>query len=387
MSSSAASSLPSRDGIIAPLTGLRFIAASLVVFFHYFETVRVFDGASLPWITLLNGNGQTGVSIFFALSGFLITARYRDQWVARSISFWQYWRKRFIRIYPAYFFALVALVIVPEVLTGSTAYFNPLTVGGLLILAQAFSLALFPLGIPIGWTLTLEELYYVVAPRLARVLDSPSVGLVLLKGAGMVGLSAGIFALIVAVPASYSFTGFSEEFIYQVSLFVRLPEFIAGAVSGVVFVKLSRNREPGSSRDRATVILAPTAAVIGMILFVISNGYFLGHIWWVSAVFRFGGACCAALLMLGFGLARTPSAFGRWLGSDRIEYLGRASYALYLVHLTKPIQWLWAALHALPIHPMALVPLIFVISVAASVLLYELVERPMHARLARDKNG
>ena len=375
-----------RNTYIAPLTGLRFIAASLVVFFHYFEAVRVFDGASLPLITLVNGNGQTGVSIFFALSGFLITSRYRDQWAAKTITFWHYWRRRFIRIYPAYFVALVALVIFPEILTGSVAYFNAGVIGGLLLLGQAFALSLFPLGIPIGWTLTLEEIYYVCAPQLALLLNarwSGSILRILVGGAIVVAMCAVATAMIVLVPSTYAFTGFSEEFIYQVSMFVRLPEFVAGAVGGLILLKVSAGETQTLRQIQFSTAAVGAGALLGIVCFLTSNSFFLIRAYWISAILRFAGAAFSALLMLGFALQRTPGWFGRWLGSPTMEYLGRASYSLYLVHLTKPLQWIWQAVKLLPIHPIALVPIIFVISVGASVLLYEFVERPVHDRLAR----
>lgn len=71
---SADPSVLAPDRIFFPnLNGLRFVAALLVVIDHvegYREAVGVFNHWQVPAIPLL---GQLGVTLFFVLSGFLIT--------------------------------------------------------------------------------------------------------------------------------------------------------------------------------------------------------------------------------------------------------------------------------------------------------------------------
>ena len=60
-----------------PLTGLRFVAASAVLLYHFGAGYLQRNGAPYPIVTLLE-NGFLGVSLFFILSGFILTHTYRE---------------------------------------------------------------------------------------------------------------------------------------------------------------------------------------------------------------------------------------------------------------------------------------------------------------------
>ena len=374
---------PSTANYFAPLTGLRAIAAGLVVFFHYWEAGRALHGSSLPIITWLMGNGQAGVTIFFVLSGFLITIRYHQEFLEGRASFRLYWLKRFIRIYPIYFFVVTFLVIVPESLTGNLAYQNGWVLIGLYGLAQGFLLPLFSLGIPVGWTLTLEELYYLIAPRLSAWLDrnrigtatNPSFFTPIIRGLLLSAGLALIFFVVLELPILTHFTGYNTEFLYSVSLLIRLPEFIAGAVAGLLFLNHRAIIQPHASK------LTSIGLIVGVITLQAANHFFLEDNFSVYAAFRFLGALCVANLMLGIGCGGSNGVTRR-LGSPAMEYLGKTSYALYLVHLAWPMQRLYDVLLQLPIHPVAIAPLMYAAGVILSIVLYELIERPVHQWLS-----
>src|SRR4051812_19188504 len=97
------------------LDSIRFIAALLVFFEH---TIR----PSLPAFNLSPftfrfldtiSNGDTGVSIFFVLSGFLITylliSEYRK---AGAISVRNFYVRRVLRIWPLYYAIVIFSVLV-----------------------------------------------------------------------------------------------------------------------------------------------------------------------------------------------------------------------------------------------------------------------------------
>jgi peptidoglycan/LPS O-acetylase OafA/YrhL len=92
--------------------GLRALAASAVAITHvtFISGFNVRDDVLGPFTARLD----VGVAVFFAISGFLL---YRPFVVARLDdralpAFRRYWRRRFLRIYPAYWLAFTIVVFV-----------------------------------------------------------------------------------------------------------------------------------------------------------------------------------------------------------------------------------------------------------------------------------
>lgn len=374
------------DTYVASLTGIRAVASGMVVLFHYLLAAKAVRAAEIPALSWFFGNGQTGVSIFFALSGFLITLRYRDNFARGTVRFRDYWLKRLIRIYPVYAFTLTFGAIVPALLEGSPDYRNPLTWLGLYGMGQALAFSIFALGIPVGWSLTLEEIFYLIAPRLGGWLDLGRKRIALVIGLGLlIALAgAGLFALTLLVPAGPAgealgpwTSGMPLELFYNTSFFARIPEFVSGMVCAVLLMRFRARIAPYA---RTLVMGGTVCAVIFMLA---GNDAFAARNYPLNAILRFLSASGGAALMLGLASAPPNTAIARFLSLPLMDYLGKTSYALYLVHVSIPIQRIWGGLVSLPIHPLFSVPIIYVIAVGASILLYELVEHPVHAWLSK----
>ena len=93
---------------IPALTGVRALAAYLVFISHFSE---VFDGGFPHIIQRFLGEFHIGVSIFFVLSGFLITYRYYNSFHLTKDWFKQYLKNRVARIYPMYFLLTIAAFV------------------------------------------------------------------------------------------------------------------------------------------------------------------------------------------------------------------------------------------------------------------------------------
>ena len=79
------------------LTGLRFFAAFSVVIYHFAQPL--FAGAAAP-IRSLAGTGYIAVSLFFLLSGFVLSYSYLNRQGDMRGSRRGFWAARFARIYP-----------------------------------------------------------------------------------------------------------------------------------------------------------------------------------------------------------------------------------------------------------------------------------------------
>ena len=385
-SASAAAPTARPDAYVASLTGIRAVASGMVVLFHYFLAAKAVRAADLPTVSWLLGSGQAGVSIFFALSGFLITLRYRDSFARSTVRFRDYWLRRLIRIYPVYAFTLTFGAIVPALLEGSQDYANPLTWIGLYGMGQALTFSIFALGIPVGWSLTIEEIFYLIAPRLGHWIDRGRGGIALVVGIGaIIALaSAGIFALTLLLPAGPSGEALGPwvsrmplDLLFNASFFARIPEFVSGMVSAILLLRFRARIVPHA---RALVLGGTAAAVLFM--FAQNEAFGVDH-YILYGMLRFLSATGGAALMLGLASAPPNTAIARFLSLPLMDYLGKTSYALYLVHLSIPMQRIWNGLVGLPIHPLFSVPIIYLIAVAASILLYELVEHPVHTWLSK----
>jgi len=152
------------------LTGIRAVAAYMVFFHHYnpLQESNVLYG-------FLN-EMYIGVTLFFVLSGFLITYRYMD---IDNFSFKSYMVNRIARIYPIYFILTTITFIVQAIIYEFK--FTQLLVYGLNIsMLRGFFDQFKFTGIAQGWTLTIEETFYLLAPLLFILLKRNKMNLLVL---------------------------------------------------------------------------------------------------------------------------------------------------------------------------------------------------------------
>jgi len=166
-----------RERIYFPgLNGLRFFAA-LVVVIHHIEQVKALEGLpnhfSLPFVHLI---GSLGVTLFFVLSGFLISfLLFEEERVTGTISVRDFYIRRTLRIWPLYFLV---------VFLGFFVFPRFLVPAGMTPVANDFGmkLALFLLFLPnvcrviFGstpfvnplWSVGVEEQFYLVWPAVVK---------------------------------------------------------------------------------------------------------------------------------------------------------------------------------------------------------------------------
>lgn len=336
-------------GSLPALTGLRFFAALGVLLFHYGSTFLAQRGAPAPIVSIL-ANGYLGVSVFFVLSGFILTYAHHDEHIDREFLA-KFFFARFARVYPVYIFALLlALPTVQEKLYFSEAL-------RVLLMVQAWTLPESPSGYLWefqAWTLSVEFAFYLCFPALLMAIRSLG-----LRSA--IALSA-VLALCIVSLGTASITPATQFLPFWGAKFVPLPilrmfEFCYGvALCRICCLLPTRDR---SSNASLLLVVA--------IICILSAGR---NAHWVATA-----TVLAGVLILE--LARNQSAINSFLSSKALLLLGGASYALYL--LQGPVR-AWSDMLIGDPFDRFLSPLI---SIAGAIAVFLSIEQPARAYLLK----
>lgn len=305
---------------IKPLTSMRGIAAGLVFFYHFIylrnkvPAQNVFDA--------IIQSGYIGVTIFFVLSGFVLTLRYADDVANGSFNWRRYMQRRVARIYPIYFFLLagIALIKVPINVTNVT-------------LTQGFFMKLHQTGLTATWSLTVEEIFYLMLPWVLSVvvrhktLFRAAITLLLWTLAMCaIGLALVMWSNATGIVKQAGFMG-DISFMFNRTVFGYMFDFSVGIFAALLY------RRRGSFGITASTLLT-IAGFGGIILFQWLMAQSPNGV--VVRLFVYCVAVCTGILM--YSLANTETLLARALSWSPLTYMGRISYAVYLVQLT---QLLW----------------------------------------------
>ncbi len=139
------------------LDALRAIACLLVWVSHFRVATGYFREARFDTIQTFSAWGRESVAIFFILSGIVINLSTKNK-----TNRWEYFRKRFIRIYPIYLFVLIFCFLADHFILGHATDIKTL-IGNLGVSAtiQGILFAPMPLN-PVVWSITCEAFFYLV---------------------------------------------------------------------------------------------------------------------------------------------------------------------------------------------------------------------------------
>jgi len=166
---------------IPELDGIRGVAISLVLVFHYFHEPAVVIPGGLAWHVLAPFRiGWTGVDLFFVLSGFLIGGILLDARVASNY-FRTFYTRRFYRIWPLYA-VVVCLCYLQTVLLehGFAPRLSWMLQGRLPFYSYIFFVQNFWMatkntfgtwGLGGTWSLAIEEQFYLTLPLLIWLIE------------------------------------------------------------------------------------------------------------------------------------------------------------------------------------------------------------------------
>jgi peptidoglycan/LPS O-acetylase OafA/YrhL len=292
------------------LDGLRAIAVAVVLAFH----------ADVPGFS----GGFLGVSVFFTLSGFLITSLLlREHDTTGAIALRSFWGRRARRLLPASLLtlALVASVMPPMLDAVQRARLPAdlaaaaLDVANWRFLLDGQSYAdLFAGPSPVlhFWSLAIEEQFYVVFPLVA---------LVVLRRAGRRGVGVVALAGIGAAVAATLATGDPDVVYYATH--TRAAELLAGVLLAVIL----HDRRPAAGRRPARIVAAGGVVGAGVLGLLVATTDQLDPGWYEGGLAAF--SLVSVLLVLGALVAGPLRAV---LTITPLVMVGRVSYGLYLFH-------------------------------------------------------
>lgn len=354
-------------GHVRPLTSLRFIAALWVLLHHALPRERAGRvGAAI------GESGWLGVSLFFVLSGFLLTLRYAPTGTLRG-STRRFWLERVARLGPTYLLALAFAL--PLFLRDARVqdWGATLTAGmaaAALTLQQAWRPETACAWNCPAWSLSVETWFYLLFP-VGMALGGR--WLMASRARGALLLASALGAALVIFPALEDASAGWILPMYSLSPLSRWPEFLAGV--GLAGMTLAWR--PARA--------APAWALTGM-----------GVLWVASAVaqraaLERAGGHLLPLALPGFVLV----LLGAWglrahgaglLGAPALVRLGDASYALYLLHAPLHSYLLAAANRTVGRGfdtSWALFAVYLPLAIGLSLLVYQWVEVPARAALRR----
>lgn len=337
------------------LTGLRGIAAWLVVFYH----VRESFAPSLPeWVTAAFAKGYLAVDLFFVLSGFVLWMTWGHRFAADGFRAAPgFWRKRVARVWPLHAVILTATVgfALLIVATGRPlpAHYkwDELPLHYLLVQNWGFTGAL-AWNDP-SWSISTELAAYLLFP----VIAVPFALMSRLNAAQRITVCVlAVAALVFALDrffAAHSYAKLGDD-IARTGLIRCLIEFTCGVAMCIIW------------QARSDARLVAVAAIATLILATIAVTHALRETFAVPLAF-------AGLVLL----TAATSPWNRNPLSGRVAvFLGEISYSTYLAHFL-----LWTVFKIALVRDSANVPvtlgvLYLVAVLLASVALYRFIEVP-----------
>jgi peptidoglycan/LPS O-acetylase OafA/YrhL len=310
-----------------------------VILHHLTGRGQMLEAAALalpgPLYALIRG-GYLAVTTFFVLSGFVLSRSYsRLCWNSRSLL--RYGAGRIARVYPVYLLSLAA--VAPFIAADRAPGKSPLVAAHVLLVQGWLGPVAVNWNTP-AWSLSCEMFFYLAFPLAAF----------LMLDAGWPAALA-VAALTCVLTRAMLFCGIPDA----VKPLIHLSDFLMGIAAARLYELLAaRPRLP-----RAAWLYMP-AAVLSAAL--IARPQLLPPGVDLNSALR----PLNALLLIGLALG--GGVIVRALSTPAAVYLGKASYAMYILHV--PILWWYLRRHGAS-------PLVyFALVIAVSALVYAAFEEP-----------
>lgn len=294
-------------GDIPSLNGIRALAVALVFFSHGGQ------GHVVP--------GGLGVTVFFVLSGFLITTLMRREYAANSaLNLRAFYLRRILRLMPPLFIVagIAGLLAAASVIEGEFSVRGLISVlfyfGNYHVIATDF--AGVPAGLGVIWSLAVEEHYYLLYPPLALLLlrgDRPRLSAILLSSLCVAILGWRCWLYLNGASAAH----------LTMATDTRADAILIGCVMAFAC-------NPVLAAPRASQPIRDAGIALGCLALLLGTLLYRDEFFRLTARYTLQCLAIAPLIYLAITHASTRPA--RWLNSFPMVYLGTISYTVYLSH-------------------------------------------------------
>jgi len=302
---------------------LRGVAILMVMLLHFSLTYRLWNSGPLVdlighnWTHAIFARGNFAVTMFFVVSGFLITTNAAERSGGLGkIELRSFYIRRFARLTPCLLLALAVITILGLCSVGSFATKAPssnsdLLLGILSVLLFFHNILMQHLGyfdyaLNVYWSLSVEEVFYLAFPVLCLVL----------KRDALIAIPCVIF---IAVAPFYRNAHADNELFY---LYANLACFDAISIGCLTSMLAQRWRPP------AAIALSMEVGGWAMLILFWLQGFQGPHVAFNFTII----ALSTAAIILG-SLAKPSTTITSSVVGRAVRWLGRYSYELYLFHI------------------------------------------------------
>jgi len=291
---------------IKSLTFLRFLAALLVIVFHFGQDVFPYNSNGLSEIIK---EGSLAVSFFFFLSGVVLTLNYLKH---SRINVFEFYLKRFARIYPNYLVAFIGTLLLGMI-------FNNSFPNGLSILLQVLSLQAWhpivslEINFP-AWSISVEAFFYLLFPFILILLKPWTA-----RKSTIVISTIWLVSLFQMILFNDYLSHHNLDFFGKLKLYFpmwHLNTFLAGILCAKYILKVQNSKK----------------ALLGRVLYCIGIALFIMIITTDNILkpYIHNGLLSPVFFLVISGLAMDDSIFTRFLGNKLFVLLGSSSYGMYI---------------------------------------------------------
>jgi peptidoglycan/LPS O-acetylase OafA/YrhL len=355
---------------IPALTGIRAVS----VYFIFFKHLNFFSSENQPNLHLFVNQFYTFLTFFFVLSGFLIYYKYSEISTLNKTKLYNYFINRISRVFPI----LIILISITFLL----GYYHGLYSGNEAVklyllnisLLKGFSSDYLLTGIGPSWSMSVEELFYLLSPLIflyTKKISSLAKFILLFYLAGL---------LITYIFSLSPYRGYFNDnfFMFNYTFFGRVFEFGCGIFLAML-VK-GKIKSPFNIPTGKIILYTGLIIVIASVitLYLIAKNYHVMHATdTIPGIIINNILMPVGIVLIFYSLIYQKSLLQSFLSSKLMVELGNATYSFYLLHTTFVLSYIFKFISTN-------IFVAFIVMVIVSYIFHKLVEQPL-AVLLRNK--